>query len=162
MRRRHGTVHDARMNILRTLSPLVLLTVVGVWLGGCSAPVEKAGIAVSLVDLTVGPDNKAVLVLRMQNENVTPIAISSTKHKVVRNGESFGQAVGEKPVALKEHGDVRHEAALPLANAAAAARLRAMLAAGGVDYRLDSRLLCEAGDEDVILVTTAHGRLDRR
>lgn len=150
------------MKILRALFPLVLLATAAFWSGGCSTTVEKAGVAVSLIDVTVGADNRAVLLLRLQNENIMPLALASTKQKVFINGVAYGEAIGEKPVALTEHGDVRHEAVLKLADAAAADQLRAALAAGAVDYRLECRLLCELGEEDVILTTTASGRLERR
>lgn len=160
--RRPGTVHDAGMKILRTLFPFVLAAMVAFWSGGCSTTVQKAGVAVSLVDVTVAADNRAVLTLRLQNENIVPIAIASTKQKVFINGVGYGEAIGEKPVALTEHGDVRHEAVLALADAAAADRLRGALAAGPVEYRLECRMLCDLGDEDLILTTTASGRLERR
>ncbi|HQF38284.1 MAG TPA: hypothetical protein PK322_04115 [Opitutaceae bacterium] len=150
------------MRILRVLFPLVLLATFAFWSGGCSTTVQKAGVAVSLLDVTVGADNRAVLLLRMQNENIVPLALASTKQKVFLNGVAYGEAIGEKPVALTEHGDVRHEAVLTLADAAAAERLRAALAAGAVDYRLECRLLCDLGEEDLILITTVSGRLERR
>lgn len=161
MRRRLRVVHDGGMKMLRALLPLALMAAFAVWLGGCSTTYQKAGVAIGLVDVTVGADNTAVLLLRLQNENIVPIAISRTKHKVSINGVSYGEAIGEKPVALTEHGDVRHEATLRLPDAAAAERLKAALAAGSVDYRLESRLICEVGEETLILTTSAGGRLER-
>lgn len=150
------------MKMLRTLWPLVVVALCAFGMNGCSTPVQKAGVAVTLVDLTVGADNRAVLVLRLQNENIVPVAITNTKEKVTINGVGYGSAIGDKPVALMEHGDVRHEAVLTLTDAAAADRLRAALATGAVDYQLECRFFCETGDDDLVLTARANGRFERR
>lgn len=144
--------------MFRTLWPLALVALFVFGSSGCTTTtVERAGVAVSLVDLSVGNDNRAVLVLRLQNENIVPIAVTSTKHKVKLNGIGYGEAVGEKPVALMQHGDVRHEVVLALSGADAE-RLRASLAAGPVDYELSSRFFCEEGEDELILKAVASGR----
>lgn len=148
--------------MFRTLWSLALVALFVFGSSGCTTTtVERAGVAVSLVDLSVGNDNRAVLVLRLQNENIVPIAVTSTKHKLTINGVGYGEAVGEKPVALMQHGDVRHEVVLTLSESDAA-RLRAALAAGPADYELACRFFCEEGEEELILKAVAQGRYSRR
>ncbi len=150
------------MKMLRFLFPLVLSAVVGLWLGGCSTTYQEAGVACRLAGVTVGADNTATLRLHLRNENIVPVAVTSTEHKVSLGGVSYGQAIGEKPFALKEYGEVDHEVTLRFGNAAAAERLKTALAGGDLDYRLECRFICDVGDEHLILTTTAAGRLERR
>ncbi len=153
--------HDSGMKTLRPLLPLLLLALVFPWLGGCNTIVDRAGVALSLAEVAVGADNRAVITLRLQNENIVPLAVSSTRTKVAINGVNYGEAVGEKPIALTENGGARHEAVLKLANAEAAQRLSAALAAGPVAYELDCRLICEVEENKLILTSKAKGQYTR-
>jgi LEA14-like dessication related protein len=155
-------VHDAGMKMLRALFPLAVVAVLGLALAGCSTSYQKAGVTIRMTGVTVGADNTATLVLHLRNENIVPLGVTSTEHKVTFNGASYGKAVGEKPFALKEYGEADHEVKLPLGSAAEAARLKAALASGGLDYRLESRLICELTDETLILTTETSGRVESR
>ncbi|MFT3830751.1 MAG: hypothetical protein QM691_13695 [Opitutaceae bacterium] len=150
------------MKLLRVIPALFLLVLAGVGLSGCSTTYQKAGVHVTLLDVTVGADNAAVLNLQLQNENLMAVAVTRTEFKVTFNGVSYGQAVGTKPVALPELGTVRHEAVLKLTDPAAAARLRSVLAAGPVTYGLDFRLHCDVGDEELILTAVSQGQTSGR
>lgn len=166
LHRRRRTVHDGLMKMLRALLPLALALVFGCCFSGCTTVIEKGGIVVS-VEKIVADDAAAsagrfVLQLRLRNETLLPIAISSSEIKVRVNDVAYGKAVGEKPVALRDGGAAPHEALLVVADAGAASRLRAALAAGTVEYALDCRLLCDAGDEDLVLLAKASGRTDSR
>ena len=154
-------MHDGLMKPLRVLLPLLLLALVGLGLSGCSTTtVQKAAMVVSLLDIQVGAGNEAVLQLRLQSEEIEPIAVAGTTHRVMFNGQSYGEAVNTKPMAVPARGDVRFTAKLVLGDAAAADRLRALLASGSIEYRLESRLNCEIGEDDrLILKTSSSGRL---
>ena len=154
-------MHHAGMKMLRILFPLALTALVGLCLGGCSTTYQQAGIAVTLTDVAVREDNSAVLRLHLRNENIVPVAVTATELKAFFNGTGYGKATGEKPFALKEYGEADHEAILRLGDAAAAERLKSALAAGGLDYRLECRFICEVGEETLILTTTAAGRVER-
>lgn len=154
------------MSMLRAFHPKYLLILLaGLCLVGCSTT-QKAGIVVSLVKVVATEvaltDKMVTLQLRLQNENLMAIGLTSTLHKVYLNGVYFGQAVGTKPVALAERGDVRYEVTLTLADASAAARLREMLQAGVVNYRLESRMRCEAMDEEINLTSIDSGQINVR
>jgi len=154
------------MSMLRAFVPKCLLALLaGLWLVGCTTT-QKAGIVVSLVKVSATEvaltDRKVTLQLRLQNENVMAVALTTTVHKVYLHGVYFGEAVGTKPVALTERGDVPYEVTLTLADATVAARLREMLKGGGVSYRLESRMQCEAGDEELNLVSTDSGQVSLR
>ena len=154
------------MSMLRAFSPKCLLFVLaGLWLAGCTST-QKAGIVVSLVKVEATEtglvDRKVVLQLRLQNENLMPVALSGTKHKVYLNGIYYGEAVGTKPVALMERGNASCEVTLTLADAAAAARLREVLQGGAVSYRLESRMECEAGEDELNLVSNDSGQINLR
>ena len=155
-------MHDAGMKMLRALFPVALVAALGLALAGCSTYYQKAGVDILLTGVTVGEDNTATLTLHLRNENIVPLGVTWTEHKVLFNGTSYGTARGEKPFALKESGEADHEVLLRLGSAAEAQRLKAALAAGGLDYRLESRLVCELSDETLILTTTASGRVERR
>ena len=141
------------------------MVLAGLWLVGCTST-QKAGIVVSLVKVTATEvaltDRQVVLQLRLQNENLMPIALASTEHKIFLNGVYFGKAVGSKPVALMERGVANYEVTLTLEDAAAATRLRGLLQGGLVPYRIESRLLCDAGGEDLYLVSNDSGQLPPR
>lgn len=161
MRPAWSLVQHPGMKFPRALFLVVVGVVIALVAGGCSTTYQRAGVAISVVAVTVDSDNSAVLTLAMENENITPIAVSKTVHKVTLGGAGYGEARGEKPVALAERGKVRHEAVLKL-DAAAANRLRAALAAGPLSYHLDSRLICEVGDEQLILTAVADGQVTAR
>ena len=149
------------MKFLRALFPWAVALALAFVGGGCSTTYQRAGVAISVTAVSVDSDNSAVLTLLLENENITPIAVTRTEHKVTLGGVSYGQANGEKPVALAERGKVRHEAVLRL-DAGAANRLRAALAAGPISYHLDSRLICDVGDERLILTAVADGQAAAR
>lgn len=146
------------MKTLRSLLPLLLVALTLPWFAGCNTIVDRAGVAVSLVDVRIEPGNRAVLQLRLQNENIVALAVTSTRSKVSINGVGYGEAVGVKPVALAENGVAQHEAVLILANAAAADRLAAALTAGPVDYAMDCRLICDLEENKLVLTAKAQGR----
>ncbi len=152
------------MKTLRLLLPLLLPALIAFGLSGCSTTtVQKAAMVVSLLEVQVGPGNEAVLQLRLQNEEIEGIAVADTRHKLTLDGQGFGEAVNPKPMAVPERGDVRFTAKLALADAAAVERLRAVLARGDVEYRLESRLNCDVGDDDtLILKTSTTSRLGAR
>lgn len=149
------------MKLFRALFPVAALLALAFVQGGCSTSYQRAGVAIIVTNLVVNPDNSAVLTLLLENENITPIAVTSTEHKVTVGGTNYGKALGEKPLALAERGKVTHEAILKL-DAGAAARLRTALAAGPASYHLDSRLLCDVGEEHLILTATADGQVGVR
>lgn len=155
-------MHDAGMKMFRALFPAALVVALGLALAGCSTLYQKAGVDILLTGVTVGEDNTATLTLHLRNENIVPLGVTWTEHKVTLNGTSYGKAKGEKPFALKESGEADHEVKLRLGSAAEAARLKAALATGGLDYRLESRLICELTDETLILTTEASGRVEAR
>ena len=166
MRLARWAVHDSDMSMLRAFSPKCLLALLaGLWLVGCSTT-QKAGIVVSLVKVAATEvaltDRKVVLQLRLQNENLMPLALAHTVHKVYFNGIYFGEAVGAKPVALMERGDVPYEVTLTLADASAAAKLRELFQGGAVNYRLESRMLCDTEGEELRLLSTDSGQIPAR
>lgn len=152
------------MSMLRAFAPKCLLVLLaGLWLVGCTST-QKAGIVVRVAKVVATEvaltDRKVTLQLRLQNENLMPLALASTVHKVYFNDVYFGEAVGTKPVAVTERGDVPYEVTLTLADAAVAARLREVLKGGVVEYRLETRMQCVAGDDELNLVSTDRGQID--
>ena len=146
------------MKTLRILLPLVLTVLAGVWLGGCSTTYRTAGIACSLTDVKIGSDNTAVLQMHLRNENIVAVGVTTTEVQAHLNGVSYGRATGGKSFAMKECGEADYEVTLRLDGSGAAERLKAALAAGALDYRLECRFICDVGDERLILSTTANGR----
>lgn len=145
------------MKLLRALPALALLVLAGAWLAGCSTTYQKAGVHATLLDVAFA-DDSAVLKVRLENENLMPVAVTRTEFKVAFNGVNYGVANGAKPVALPELGTAEHEAVLKLADPATAARLRSAFAAGPVSYAFDLRLYCDVGEDRLILTAFAQGQ----
>lgn len=150
------------MKLLRAFFAPLCLALVCAFLPGCKTLRVNAGVLMTLVDLRVQPDDTAVLVVNMHNENLAPFAVRDTKHKVTINGVYYGVALSTKPVGLPDSGDGQQEAVLKLADAASAAQLRAALAAGPITYILDSELRCELADYELVLKSNAAGQLAAR
>lgn len=164
LRRSPGAVHDAAMKFLRSLLPLVVLSVIGLCFSGCtSTTVQSAGVGVTLIGVDAPAEgNEVVFQIQLQNENLVALALANSSYKVSINGVSYGAAVVDKPMALVERTAVTVEAKLVVADAAALDRLRAALAAGPVSYALDCRLVSMIGDDRLILLTKTSGRFGDR
>lgn len=110
---------------------------------------------ITLTEVRLESPNRAVLALHLQNEEIAAVAVAGTTHRVSFDGVGFGEATCAKPFAVPERGAAQFEATLPLRDAGAGERLRALLAAGGATYELQSRLQCEVGDGDRLILSVA-------
>ena len=84
----------------RALACLALLGVVA----GCGNGFKLTGVTVSLVDFKPAAsallESSAVLTVRYSNENVIPIGVSGSTHKIYLNGTYIGKAMSQEPIGL--------------------------------------------------------------
>lgn len=130
-------------------------------LAGCVSPERAAlnvGIAgITITDATLG-ETEAVFTLRIRNENVFPMVVEGGMHKIHLNGSFIGEAVSKETFAIPQLGTVLHSVSMHLGDGAAVERVRAIIAQGGAEYRIESRLTTNAYGNKTIVVNDSAGR----
>jgi LEA14-like dessication related protein len=86
--------------------PTLALVVSALFLGGCASAGKLGGISVTVAGIQSAQpslfETQAVVTLRYLNENVVPIGLSGSRHKLYLNGTLVGQAVSNKAVGLPQ------------------------------------------------------------
>lgn len=154
------------MNLFRLPLKRLSLFLLVSFLAGCSSGPDLGGLGVSLV--TIKPlgstllESRFALTLRFVNENVVPVGISGSKHKLYLDETYVGQAVSDQAVGLASLTSATHDVTLLVDNAAVAGRLRGILERGRANYRLESTLFVTAGEENLKTQTSRRGSIDLR
>lgn len=146
---------------------LLSLAVCALFFAGCSSMPKLTGITIRLdgLKLNAPPSGEAhaVLTLRFVNENIVPIAIRNAVYKLYLNGAYIGEAQARRPAGVPPMSASETQTlTLPLTDAALIGRLRTLLAADAVSYRLEGQIFASTyGEANKVSIRSA-GTLDLR
>ena len=140
------------------------LLLVGLWLGGCATFSRAPALGVSLVDLRPTAasvlETTAGLTVRMVNETPVPFALTGSTHRLYLNGTYVGRGVSNESAAIPALGSATQTVTLYLENLALLAKFRDLPSRPVVEYRLESRLFSNVGQDSRSVGATATGSLD--
>lgn len=145
----------------RILTTLILFC--GLFVSGCQSPPSVGEITVTVVEFKpMGrsfTDSRAVVTLRFINENVVPVALEGSKHKLYLNGSFAAEIINTEAIGLAPTSAKTLDVAISFENPA----LVRQLAASGsshTSYRLNSMLEYLREDEKEYLKSETNGTLD--
>lgn len=134
------------------------------FLAGCATPDRGGGLNVQLAGVSIGDVSltgaTGELTIEVINTSVIPYVVSKATHRLYLNGSLVGEAVSAESWGVQPQGRVKYKAVLKLANAQAFDALRALLGSGRLNYRIESRLVSNWGDDDETLKLDHSGVLD--
>ena len=163
-----GTPCLVRMKPLRLFSRSLALTLaftLVTLVAGCGNGFKLTGVNVSIVGFKPTTSSKleatAVMTLRYTSENVIPIGLSGSNHKLYLNGVYAGKTQSEEqPLGLAPLSTINQDVTVKFENLA---RLQQLLADAGqknAAYKIESVLLVTSGEEKLDIKTTATGSVD--
>jgi LEA14-like dessication related protein len=148
----------------RSLPVLLAASVLALLLAGCGTGGKLGGVNVTVVDVRSAEpallETKAVVTLRYVNENVVPLGISGSRHKLSINGTAVGQAVSNAAVGLPPLSTATQEVTLLINNLAVVSMLQELSRRPQASYRIESTLFVDAGDDRLDIKTHAEGVVD--
>ncbi len=147
--------------------PFRLLSIValccGVLLAGCQSPPKVGEITVTIVDATSPgqtlTQSRAILSLRFINENLVPVALEGSKHKLYLNGTYVGEAVNGSPIGLAPSSTRIQEVPIIFENTELVRRL-AQSSNPVVSYRLVNVMEYRKSDETEYLKSETNATID--
>ena len=135
----------------------------GLFLLGCQSPPSVGEITVTVVEVkTLGHrlnEPQVIITLRFINENVVPVALEGSTHKLYLNGTFVGEAINLEAIGLAPTSAHTRDVSISFENPA----LVQQLAASGnshVSYRLKSMLEYLREDEKEYLKSETNGTVD--
>lgn len=150
------------MTSLRLLSVFALLC--GLFVSGCQTRFSIGEISVAVVDLRPAGasmmESRAVMTVRYFNENVIPIAFTSTSHKLYLNGTYVGKAVSNDALGLPPASTATQDVVVFFENTQLLNQLAQVGRSGNVSYKLVSTLIYQKGDETERVPAETSGTID--
>lgn len=150
------------MTSLRLFSVFALLC--GLLVSGCQTRYSIGEISVAVVDLrpagTSMMESRAVMTVRYFNENVIPIAFTSTSHKLYLNGTYVGKAVSNDAVGLPPASTATQDVVVFFENTQLLNQLAQVGRSGNATYKLVSTLTYQSGDETERVPAESSGTID--
>lgn len=148
----------------RTLTALLATALVALLLSACASGGKLGGVTVSVVDVRSAEpallETKAVVTVRYTNENVVPLGISGSRHRLFINGTAVGLAVSNAAVGLPPLSSATQEVTVLINNLAAVSMLQELSRRPQASYRIESTLFVDAGDDRLDIKTQADGVVD--
>jgi LEA14-like dessication related protein len=136
------------------------------FVAGCGSGFKLTGVTVSLVDIKPAEatvlESSAVLTLRYSNENVIPIGLSGSSHKVYLNGSYVGKALSKEPVGLAALTTTTQDVTVRFENLALMRQFVAMRERQTAAYKIESVLYVTSGEEELNIKTSNSGSVDLR
>lgn len=133
---------------------------------GCGNGFKLTGVTVSLVDFKPAAsallESSAVLTLRYSNENVIPIGVSGSTHKIYLNGTYIGKAMSQDPVGLAALSSTTQDVTVRFENLALVQQLVGLRDRQAAAYKVDSVLFVTSGEEKLDIKTSNTGSVDLR
>jgi len=158
-------MHNSTMSRAHVVSLLTCTFLsVALFLTGCGSGGKLGGVSVTVLGLRSAQpglqESQAVLTVRYVNENVVPVGLSGTRHKLYLNGTYVGQAVSSEAVGLPQLSTATRDVTVALNNAAMIGLLRGMAERPQAGYKLESVLYVIAGEEKLEIKTQSTGAVD--
>jgi LEA14-like dessication related protein len=130
---------------------------------GCMGGIKLNSISVEIIEVRKGPSAGEIgMTVRYSNENVIPIAIDHTTHKVYVNGKLLGKCVSNAPVGLPPTKSIDEKLILKIEDKALLADLVAKASTQTASYKLETRIFVKSGEEDLDSRASNTGALDFR
>lgn len=125
---------------------------------------ELAGLAIEMEGVRAVRESdgntEVVVTLRYHNETLRPIGIKQMELKLSINGIGLSKIVSKRPLGTMSMHSNSQDAIFVIKNASTAAKVRAALASGAINYRLDTQLMVMSGDEEIFARPSATGSVD--
>ena len=125
---------------------------------------ELAGLAIEMEGVRAirdsGGETELVVMLRYHNETLRPIGIKQMDLRLSINGIGLGKITSKRPLGTMAMSSNSQDAVFVIKNASTASQVKAALASGAVNYRLDTELMVMSGDEEIFARPTATGSVD--
>jgi LEA14-like dessication related protein len=146
---------------MRRFAPWGSLLIAAAVLTGCAtAPAPT----VSVVNLSFGEatafETGAIFTLRLQNTSPEPQRFKGGVHRVALDGVEVGTGLSSEPFTVPALGETTQEVTVHFSNLLLATRLKGMINAQSVSYRLDSTLHPASGFGSRHIVKEGRIRLD--
>lgn len=130
---------------------------------GCATP-RPPSLEVRVVNLRFERatvlDTRATFFLRLENEDNEPIRVEGGVHSLVLNGTRVGKGLVGETVEVPRLGAVEQAVEVHLSHVSLATRLRSILEAPRVAYRLESRLYTVSNGRKRTVTLVREGELD--
>lgn len=135
------------------------------FVAGCST-FQLTGVTVSLVDFKPASssllESSAVLTLRYTNDNVIPIGLAGSSHKIYLNGTYVGKAVSKEPLGMAALSTTTQNVTVRFENISLLQQLVAMRDRQTASYKIESVLYVTSGEEKLDIKTSNSGSVDLR
>ena len=146
---------------MRRFSRLLFSLCLGLVLVGCAT---SSGPAVQLVDVAFTEatafETGAVFTIRLQNQTTHPLRFKGAVHRVALDGVEVGSGTSNQEIEVPALGEATQEVTIRFSNLLLATRLKGMINAQSVGYRLDSTLHPASGFGRKQVVKEGRIRLD--
>jgi LEA14-like dessication related protein len=117
---------------------------VSLLVSSCAAPASFVAPEVSLVNIRLSDvtmfESTAVFTVRVLNEGPRPMVLDGAVHRFSLNGILVGKGTSSHRIEIPRLKSRKEEITVHLRNASLVKFLRSVLAAGNVDYSVESRL----------------------
>ena len=102
----------------------------------------------------------ATLTLSFANENVLPVGIDTSSHKIYLNGTYIGEATCKAPLGIPARATEKQEAILQATNLERFRNLLGSAASQPASFRIESLIIVISGDDRVNIKSSNQGSLD--
>lgn len=149
------------MNRLLPRLLALVLSVALLSLAGCLSSTEVNSVYIHIKQVARGVASDEIkLSVEYINENVIPIAVERTEHKVWINGKLLGTARSNKPVGLAPTSRLADSVILVINDKALLQSLISSAGAAGATYKIETRLFILSGEDKVKGSADGSGTID--
>lgn len=143
------------------LRGLLLLLTLPLLFAACATKPQIKGLTARVIALAPVPGETDTYLLTMEyyNDNVSPIGLSRSQHRLHLAGVSLGRIDSDIPLALPPLSSARQEMVLRVDQPELRARLAGLSADDQITYRLTSTLIITVGSEDLRSASDSEGRV---
>lgn len=149
---------------MKSFLPRLLLISLGLLcLAGCisSSGINSINLGITEIARGANADELRVKIF-YSNENVIPIAIERTIHKIYLDGALVGEANSRDPVGLPPAKTTASQIILVIKDKALLDRLISKASSQGASYRIESKLFILNGEEKITAKQSGTGSIDLR
>lgn len=121
-------------------TPLVLLAMLAVWLGGCSSSsrIIATGLSIELTAVQPQADGSVKVTWHVANTNIVSYLLSEVQHKITLNGAALGTLEEHEPLAVPANTNAGRTSVVKASPQAL--QLLQAAGTGPVRYQVDSKI----------------------
>ena len=125
---------------------------------------ELAGLAIEMEGVRAVRESdgntELIVTLRYHNETLRPIGIRQMDLNLSINGIGLGKIISKRPLGTMAMTSNSQDATFVIKNADTAAKIKAALKSGAINYRIETELMVMSGDEEIFARPSATGSVD--